>query len=129
MMGCRKLVAGVTIFLTLTLFIGFTLAAGKSSPQDEQLPQPSPSAGKQEEKTSEAPVADDAIKLFLDKIEVMGELEKPQAVFIIPGVDPTIDDIKIDRSFFNEIFRSVEKLEKTRQIKKEETKDLHYLPW
>lgn len=129
MMGCRKLVAVTVTFFTLSLSYGASLAAAKNAPQDELLPQPPPAASKPEEKNGETPVADDAIKLFLDKIEIMGELEKPQAVFIIPGVDPTIDDIKIDRSFFNEIFRSVEKLEKTRQIKKEETKDLHYLPW
>jgi hypothetical protein len=48
-------------------------------------------------------------RLFLDKIEVEGRLEKPQAVFIIPGVDPEIDDVKIERSFFEDIFRPIER--------------------
>lgn len=51
---------------------------------------------------------DQQFKLFLDKIEVEGKLEKPQAIFIIPGSDPEIDDIQIQRSFFEEIFRRVE---------------------
>ena len=49
------------------------------------------------------------LKLFLDKIEIMGRIEKPQTVFIIQGQDPSIDDIQIDRSFFREIFRKVER--------------------
>ncbi len=50
---------------------------------------------------------DHSFRLFLDKIEVEGKLEKPQAIFIIPGGDPEIDDIEIKRSFFEEIFRPV----------------------
>jgi hypothetical protein len=61
--------------------------------------EPEKPAVKQEEQT----------KLFLDNIEVMGQLEKPQAVFFIPGTDPVIDDIQINRSFFESIFRPVEK--------------------
>jgi hypothetical protein len=49
------------------------------------------------------------LKLFLKNIEILGRVEKPQTVFIVPGTDPTVDDIQIGRSFFKEIFRSVEK--------------------
>ena len=44
-------------------------------------------------------------------------MEKPQAVFIIPGKSPEIDDIRIERSFFSDIFRTVEK--KGRAVSKE----------
>lgn len=54
-------------------------------------------------------VNEEAIKIFLDKVEVLGYLEKPQAIFIIPGTNPEVEDIDIDRSFFKEIFRPVEK--------------------
>lgn len=47
-------------------------------------------------------------KIFIDKIEVEGKLEKPQAVFILPGQTPAIDDIQIERSFLTELFRPVE---------------------
>lgn len=47
--------------------------------------------------------------IFLDKIEILGKIEKPQTAFIIQGKDPTIDDIEIDRSFFHQIFRPVER--------------------
>ncbi|GEM_PF-885103 len=52
---------------------------------------------------------DTSVRLFLDKIEVEGKLEKPQAVFIIPGMDPEIDDFSIERSFFEDIFRPIER--------------------
>lgn len=48
-------------------------------------------------------------RILLDKIEILGTVAKPQAIFIIPGSNPQVDDIKIDRSFFLEIFRPVEK--------------------
>jgi len=47
-------------------------------------------------------------KIFIEKIEVEGKLEKPQAVFILPGQTPAIDDIQIERSFLTELFRPVE---------------------
>lgn len=48
-------------------------------------------------------------RVLLDKIDVIGSLAKPQAIFIIPGSDPKVDGISVDRSFFVEIFRPVEK--------------------
>ena len=54
-------------------------------------------------------VQDGSIKLFLDKIQIQGKLEKPQAVFFIPGQSPEIDDIRLERSFFKDIFRPVER--------------------
>ena len=47
-------------------------------------------------------------RIFLDKIEVLGTVAKPQALFILPGSDPTIEGLSIDRSFFKEIFRPVQ---------------------
>lgn len=69
--------------------------------------------------------------MLLDKIEVIGELEKPQAVFIIPGKNPEIDDIRIKRSFFTNIFRKVERrgriVSKIQTQPTEDRKD--YIPW
>ncbi len=61
--------------------------------------------------TLPAPVInDDAknVRVFVDKVEVIGTIAKPQALFIIPGRDPKVDGIQIDRSFFREIFRPLE---------------------
>lgn len=57
----------------------------------------------------EAEISRQSVKIFLEKIEVLGQVARPQAVFIVPGSDPTVDDIKLDRSFFQEIFRKVER--------------------
>ena len=62
--------------------------------------------------TLPAPVIDEnaaSSRMFLEKIEVLGTIAKPQALFIIPGRDPKVDGIEIDRSFFHEVFRPVEK--------------------
>ena len=62
--------------------------------------------------TLPAPVIDEnaaSARMFLDKVEVLGTVAKPQALFIIPGRDPRVDGIEIDRSFFREIFRPYEK--------------------
>lgn len=56
-----------------------------------------------------ANVKQEDVKLFIDKIEIEGQLEKPQAVFILPGQTPDIDDIQIERSFMQDIFRPIEK--------------------
>ena len=64
----------------------------------------------------------DGMKMFLDKIEILGRIDKPQTVFIIPGKEGAIDDIMIDRSFFREIFRPVEKDDFRKRIEKEKAK-------
>jgi len=71
-------------------------------------------------------VGDDDVRIFLQKIEVMGYVEKPQAVFIIPGSDPRIDDIGLSRSFFKEIFRPVERARLQKSISR---RSQDYIPW
>lgn len=60
--------------------------------------------------TGEPAISDttSSARIFLDKIEVLGTVAKPQALFILPGSDPTIEGLSIDRSFFKEIFRPVQ---------------------
>lgn len=71
-------------------------------------------------------VVEEAVKIFVKKIEVLGRIEKPQAVFIVPGTDPRVDDIAIDRSFFQEIFRPVER-DGVRRTLNRHARD--YIPW
>lgn len=71
-------------------------------------------------------VVEEAVKIFVNKIEVLGRIEKPQAVFIVPGTDPRVDDIGIDRSFFQEIFRPLER-DGVRRTLNRHARD--YLPW
>jgi len=64
----------------------------------------------------------EGVKIFLDKIDILGKIEKPQTIFIIQGKDPRIEDIQIDRSFFREMFRAVEKDEIHKISQKEQRK-------
>lgn len=62
--------------------------------------------------TTYTPLVDEAAassRIFMKNIEVLGTIAKPQALFIIPGRDPQVDGIEIDRSFFRDIFRPLEK--------------------
>jgi len=91
------------IILILTLFAAMAAVA-----QEQSAP---PTLTTAVADTLPAPVInDDAknVRVFVDKIEVIGTIAKPQALFIIPGRDPKVDGIQIDRSFFREIFRPME---------------------
>lgn len=64
---------------------------------------------KQDKRAGDNNIRDNkAMKIFLDKIEIYGKVAKPQTVFIIPGSDPRVDGIRIERRFFSDIFRNVE---------------------
>ncbi len=110
------------------------IMAGCVLAQDKkEKPEPTEKLEKIASEQQEAPniKEDKNLKLFLDKIEIVGELEKPQAVFFLQDTPTEIDDINIKRSFFKDIFRPVEK--KGRMVTKmstEPTQDRKdYIPW
>ena len=94
------------------VFVGsavVVLSAGLASAQSQQKKDStaqSSQAGQTEPDVTKKP---NKARVLLDKIDVVGTLAKPQAIFIIPGTDPKVDGILVDRSFFAEIFRPVEK--------------------
>jgi hypothetical protein len=99
---CAKTLA---VFSLLVLVCCAPLAA-----QEKAAPSvPSKAAG-QDVDAIEPAISDTTrnARVFLDKVEVLGTVAKPQALFILPGNDPTVDGLTIDRSFFKEIFRPVE---------------------
>ncbi len=49
------------------------------------------------------------MNVFMKQVEIYGRIAKPQTVFIIPGTDPRVDGIRIERYFYRDIFRKVEK--------------------
>ncbi len=90
----------------------FTLCGLFTNAVFAQQPAPQPPAQAAAADTLPAPVIDEDgknVRIFLDKVEVLGSVAKPQALFILPGNDPKVDGIQIDRSFFREIFRPMEK--------------------
>ncbi len=68
-----------------------------------------------------------SFKLLLDQIEIQGWLEKPQMVYVIPGLNPAIDDIILERSFLVEILRPLQKdrFEKQKILRRKRT----VIPW
>ena len=75
---------------------------------------------------SDPQVGDQEVRIFLDKIEVLGQIDRPQAVYVVLGSDPRVDDIGLDRSFFKEIFRPVDKASVQKAVTRRST---DYIPW
>jgi hypothetical protein len=99
-------------WIGLVAAIVFAVATSAAAQQDSTQQKPPPSTAAAAADTLPAPVIDESgknVRIFLDKVEVLGSIAKPQALFIIPGNDPKVDGIQIDRSFFREIFRPMEK--------------------
>jgi hypothetical protein len=98
------------IFFAAVIFFAICVIEADSAMAQQQGQQPpAPTAAPD---TLPAPVIDEGgknVRIFLDKVEVLGSVAKPQALFILPGSDPRVDGIQIDRSFFREIFRPLEK--------------------
>jgi len=73
-------------------------------------------------------ISNQDIKVFLKQIEIYGQIAKPQTVFIIPGTDPRVDGLRIDRHFFSHIFRPVEK-STLRRVRIKQGKDKDHILW
>lgn len=114
-------------FVLLVMF----LLTSHTSASDNPLESPAQPAlqQKQDAKESEmTKISDDAMKLFLKEMVFYGQIAKPQAVFIIPGTDPRVDGLKIDRHFFSHIFRPVEK-STLRNVRKKQDKVQDHILW
>lgn len=99
-----------TSFLTLLFALASILFCAPLFAQVKEQTKTTQPAPKDTLQIAEPVISDtsSSARIFLDKIEVFGTVAKPQALFILPGSDPTVDGLKIDRSFFKEIFRPVE---------------------
>jgi len=50
-----------------------------------------------------------SLNILLQQMEIRGWVEKPQMVYVVPGTNPKIDDIVLERSFIDEILRPLDK--------------------
>lgn len=105
----------VFMVLALSLFVGYShgFAQEKSKKQNTTKQKTAPQK--------------EQLKLMLDQIEIRGWIEKPQTILVVPGVNPEVDDIGLDRSFVNEIMRPLdkEKFEKQKIRRRKEK----VIPW
>jgi hypothetical protein len=112
------------------LMMGLILNSGNFSdsvakePKKSTQQQPAKLQDQTKQKSGEKTISDDDVKMWLKQIEIYGQIAKPQTVFIIPGTDPRVDGLRIDRHFFSHIFRPVEKSTLSRvRLKQEQDKD------
>ncbi|MBC7185590.1 MAG: hypothetical protein H5U38_01000 [Calditrichaeota bacterium] len=124
MRGCNGLLS--LLVICLIVLSGMVGGAGAQQKPVEEKLNKIVSDVEQKASSRDPSVGEDAVKIILNKIEVLGRIEKPQAVFIVPGTDPRVDDIGIDRSFFQEIFRPVER-DAVRKTLNRHARD--YIPW
>jgi len=121
----RQLLCYSVIFIVMLLITISAIASEKPllSPLKPEMQQ------QQDDTKSEAPkITDDAMKLFLKEMVFYGQIAKPQAVFIIPGTDPRVDGLKIDRHFFSHIFRPVER-STLRNVRDKQENDKDHILW
>ena len=98
----RRTAQSLIISLGLVFLTASYLFAQEAESEPKLHKQQNQEAGKPD-------IQNNDVKLFIDKIEVEGRLEKPQVMLFLPGQTPEIDDIQIERSFMKNIFRPVEK--------------------
>ncbi len=90
---------------------------------------PNPQTKNQDNKKNSNTISKDQVKKFIQKqLTIYGRVAKPQAVFIVPGMDPKVDGLRIDRQFFDLIFRNVEKI-KLKHRKRDVLKNKDYIQW
>jgi len=117
------------LFVMLILIGSFAVSAIASEKPLLSPLEPAEQQKKQDGKQSDEPrISDDAVKLFLKEMVFYGQIAKPQAVFIIPGTDPRVDGLKIDRHFFSHIFRPVEK-STLRNVRNKQQHDKDHILW
>ena len=94
--------------LIIPLAVLFLLISAGQSPTFSQERKSKSSSRSFQQQESEK-LSPESVKILLDKIDVRGWIEKPQMVYVVPGVNPEIDDIVLDRSFLDEIMKPISK--------------------
>ena len=116
----------ILLILLMTVFASNVIAQQKTTVNvNEELNKLVNDIDKKNNK-SDPQVGDQQVRIFLDKIEVLGQIDRPQAVYVILGSDPRIDDIGLDRSFFKEIFRPVDRSSVLKAVSR---RSRDYIPW
>ncbi len=127
----QKLISYCWIFiigLLFNLIIFVSLHAVEPTKSIQQQQQPSNIQDEKNKKPVEKSISDADEKLWLKQLEIYGQIAKPQTVFIIPGTDPRVDGLKIDRHFFSHIFRPVEK-STLQRVQAKQGKDQDHILW
>ncbi|MBC8181651.1 hypothetical protein H8E88_11065 [candidate division KSB1 bacterium] len=73
-------------------------------------------------------ISKDAVKVFVKQVQIYGSVAKPQAIFFYKSGDPKADGLKINRHFFDHIFRNVEK-NSIKQVRKKQAIKRDHIEW
>ncbi len=124
----RNLTCVVVSLVIVSFFIGGSFNANAAKKAN-----PEPIKSKQEnsnlQQQNESKISKNSVKLFAKQVQIFGNVAKPQAVFIISATDPKVDGLKINRHFFDDIFRNVEKSSLKRVRKKQAKKNQDLIQW
>ena len=119
----------VFIFIILSMFLIFCLTTSQLKAENEASLLPTKKESEiQQDKTNQSKISKDEVKLFLKQVDIFGRIAKPQTVFIIPGSDPKVDGLKINRRFYDLIFRKVEK-SSLKRVQKRKTENKVHIQW
>ncbi|OQX96237.1 hypothetical protein B6I21_01430 [candidate division KSB1 bacterium 4572_119] len=127
----RPYAAILTIVLIFILFCNLASAKNNDSSEAGSILANPESPQQQDQKpgkNNQNKISRDAVKLFIKQVEFYGQIAKPQAVFIFAGADPKVDGLKIDRQFFDLIFRNVEK-SSLKHVRKRDAKNKEFIQW
>ncbi len=113
----------MTVMLSIFIHPINLTAEQPETPKVAEQPQ-----NQQNSSQSERSISKEDEKLWIKQIEIYGQIAKPQTVFIIPGTDPRVDGLRIDRHFFSHIFRPVEK-STLKRIQAKQGKDKDHILW
>ncbi len=124
-----KLIDMTSLFILFSM-MGISRAPAATKPIAAALAQPmSTRTADTKRQQDDSKISSDAVKLFVKQVEIYGTIAKPQAVFIIQATDPKVDGLKIERHFFDHIFRNVDKSSIKRVRKNQEKKNTDLIEW
>jgi len=111
-------------------FMGETYAAKTSEPKPKTVrSEPLKSQGStMQQEQNKSKISKDAVKMFVKQVQIYGTVAKPQAIFFIKSTDPKVDGLKINRHFFDHIFRKVEK-SSIKRVRKKQAKNKDHIEW
>ena len=119
----------MTILFILFSMMGISKAPAATRPTAAPAQPMSTRTADTKMQQDDSKISSDAVKLFVKQVEIYGTIAKPQAIFIIQATDPKVDGLKIERHFFDHIFRNVDKSSIKRVRKNQEKKNTDLIEW
>jgi len=122
----------ICVFLAMAIFLLLSFAEIYAAENREAQPARTKPLNSQnltkQQKQNDSKISNDAVKMFIKKVEIYGTIAKPQAIFIIQATDPKVEGLKINRHFFDHIFRNVEK-SSIKRVRKKQAQNKDHIEW